>query len=204
VESSLQWKTLQNVSIGNSLRGKVIKDVIQLSSGWYLVKTEDGKSKNDFRVRVVTQTNPRMRTFTPKHAHFLIDFYGKLCSSHESGKMVLNAIIDVWNGEPVTGVLESHDRKSDSFPGYPLEYILHAMNWILDQEDVNFTKRSAEKQKFIDLSLKNAGVTRIPLRPGSQLAIALFCDVFSGIHPVEALIRANLDVIPIKKARGTQ
>ena len=33
-------------------------------------------------------------------------------------------------------------------------------------------------------------------RKGSQLAISLFCDIFNGIHPVEALLSANLDIIP--------
>jgi hypothetical protein len=36
-------------------------------------------------------------------------------------------------------------------------------------------------------------------REGSQLAIALLCDVANGTHPVEALLKANLDIRPKNK-----
>jgi len=38
-----------------------------------------------------------------------------------------------------------------------------------------------------------------PARKGSQLAISVFCDVANGTHPVEALLRANLDVQPRRR-----
>jgi hypothetical protein len=37
---------------------------------------------------------------------------------------------------------------------------------------------------------------------GNQLVISLFCDIFNGIHPVEALLSANLDIISKMKGRG--
>ena len=38
-------------------------------------------------------------------------------------------------------------------------------------------------------------------REGSQLAISLFCDILLGVHPVEALLAANLDIIPIRRRK---
>ena len=36
-------------------------------------------------------------------------------------------------------------------------------------------------------------------RKGSQVAISVFCDIANGTHPVEALLRANLDVQPRRR-----
>ncbi|MEM3459000.1 MAG: hypothetical protein QXN36_00215 [Candidatus Bathyarchaeia archaeon] len=85
-----------------------------------------------------------------------------------------------------------------------LEYILFALNWILEQEDINFWGRPPNKQQEINEILQNCNVTPLGDRLGSQLAISLFCNVALGVHPVQAFIRANLDVLPVKRARGAK
>jgi len=190
-----------SIVVGEKIRGKLIKDVICLSNGWYVIKTADGKSPRDFRVKVIFQTHPS-RSLTPKHAHFVIDLYGKLCADPSKGRAVLDAIVEVWRGRPVEEVLRSYQGRVMGLPGYPLEYILHALNWILEQEDVNFTKRPEKKQQEIDQVLSRFGVSQGAHRLGSQLALSLLCDVANGTHPVEALIKANLDILPSKRAKG--
>lgn len=174
---------------------KCIKEVKQLSNGWYLIKTENSKSKKDFKVKVIFSLQPQ-HSMTPKHAHFLIDFYGKLCADREKAKYVLIAIYEIWKGENIDMVLNKYISKTSSLPGYPLEYILNGLNWILEQEDINFASRPLRKQNELDETCNKQGIKTPLSRKGSQLAIALLCDVASGIHPVEALLKANLDIRP--------
>lgn len=190
---------MKEVIPGKKWRGKTIKEVIPLSNGWILIKTENSKSENDFKVKVIFPETGR--SMTPKHAHFLIDFYGKLCNDYQKTEKLFQSIIRVWSGEDVREVLE--DLRNLQLPGYPAEYILYAMKWILEQEDINFTRRPEEKQEEINRvfkELRNIGLNiNVPEnRIGSQLAIAMFGEVFLGTHPVEALIRAGLDIRPIK------
>ncbi len=189
----------EKLTVGGKLRGKNIREVIRLSNGWLLVKTDDSKSPADFKVRTVWRLKPRIRFFTPKHAHFAIDFYGKLCANREKALKVFNAIIEVWHGEPVEKVLERHENEAKGLPGYDLEYILYALKWILEQEDINFRGRPERKQRELDEILNRVGVKTPAGRKGSELAISLFCDILSGTHPVEAFMRANLDVVPRKR-----
>jgi len=88
--------------------------------------------------------------------------------------------------------------KLEVFPD-TLEYILYALKWILEQEDVNFTGRPERKQKELDEICKKCQITVPEGREGSQLAISLLCDIISGVHPVEAFLKANLDVRPVKR-----
>jgi hypothetical protein len=180
---------------------KKIREVIPLSNGWYVIKTDNSKSKRDFKVKVIFSLSPQ-HSMTPKHAHFSIDFYGKFCSDQTKAKFVLQAIEEVWGGSGVSQVLKKYTPKTSALPGYPLEYILHALNWILDQEDINFTKRSDRKQKEINEICKRAGVKLLPNRMGSHLAVSLFCDIYNGSHPVEALLKGNLHIVPIRR-KGT-
>jgi len=62
--------------------------------------------------------------------------------------------------------------------------------------------RPDSRQREIDEIFQKCNVTPPSDRPGSQLAMSLFCNVALGLHPVEAFIRANLDVLPVKRARG--
>jgi hypothetical protein len=76
---------------------------------------------------------------------------------------------------------------------------LYGLNWILEQEDVNFTGRPENRQREIDEIFQKSGIKQPPNRSGSQLAISLLCNVALGLHPVDAFIRANLDVLPVKR-----
>ena len=183
---------------GMFFRGKRIKDVVRLSNGWYILKTENTKSPRDFKVRLVYSLKP-LRSLTPKHAHFAIDLYGKYCASKEGALEVFRAIIEVWHGEPVEKVLDKYHNKVSGLPGYDLEYILYALRWILEQEDINFKGRPERKQKQLDETCRKCQVVVPEGRKGSQLAISLLCDIISGVHPVEAFLKANLDVQPRKR-----
>jgi hypothetical protein len=184
--------------IGDKWRGKEIFDRVELSNGWVILKTENQKSTRDFKVRTVKSFKPR-RSYTPKHAHFAIDFYGKLCSHKAKALNVLKAIIEVWHNKKVEQALHKYIRLTQGLPGYSLEYILYALNWILEQEDINFTGRPSKKQQELDEICTKQNVVTPPARKGSQLAISVFCDVANGTHPVEALLRANLDVQPRRR-----
>jgi hypothetical protein len=172
---------------------KRILEIRHLSNGWILIKTENSKSEKDFKVKVIFSLKPQ-RSLTPKHAHFLIDFYGKMCADINKAYDVLLAIIFMWHGIGIDEILRKF--KDINLPGYPLEYILYALKWILEQEDINFTGRPQRKQNEIDKILKTLRIKIPKGRLGSQLAIALLCDVFLGTHPVEALLKANLDIRP--------
>jgi hypothetical protein len=195
---------MKNIEVGLYLRKKKILDVIRLSNGWYIVKTENSKSARDFRVKTIFQVTPRIKSLTPKHAHFVIDFYGKLCANREKTSKVLKALIEIWNRRPIKEVLGRYESIVNELPGYRLEYILHALNWILEQEDVNYTGRPEKRQQEIDTILQECSIGLPQDRAGSQLAISLFCNVFLGLHPVDAFIKANLDVLPVKRARGAK
>ena len=181
--------------LGRGKNKKKILEVVPLSNGWVLVKTEDTKSPRDFKVRTITDIELK-RFYTPKHAHFVIDFFGKLCQDKEKAKKVFEAIIKIWHSEDVKQVLNEYSPQVKGLVGYDLEYILHALNWILEQENINFKGRPPRLQIKLDEKCKRAGI-KVPERcKGSQLAISLFCDILAGIHPVEALLAANLDIIP--------
>jgi hypothetical protein len=78
------------LEIGKKFRGKEIKDIVKLSNGWYLIKTENSKSVQDFKVKAIFSLKP-LHSLTPKHAHFAINFYGKLCANKEKAMKVFNA-----------------------------------------------------------------------------------------------------------------
>jgi hypothetical protein len=124
-----------------------------------------------------------------------------LCANKEKAMKVFNAIIDVWSGESVEEVLKKYGSEVKDLPGYDLEYILYALKWILEQEDINFTGRPQKRQQQLDEILRKQRIITPEGRKGSELAISLFCDIASGTHPVEAFIKANLDVIPIKRRK---
>lgn len=187
----------EKFKVGDKFRGKQIREKIVLSNGWILLKTDDSKSKRDFRVKVVFSLKPQ-RSLTPRHAHFLIDFYGKMCANKEKSKKLLLAIYEVWKGKDVKEVLNTYQKELEDLPGYPVEYILYSLKWILEQEDINFKGRPKKKQKDLDEICKKQNIETPKGREGSQLAIALLCDVMNGTHPIEALLKANLDIRPLR------
>ena len=80
----------RKVRIGDRIGGKKVLDVVNLSNGWQVVKTENSKSPRDFRVKIINPKQPQGLTI--KHAHFAIDFYGKLCQDREKALKILEAI----------------------------------------------------------------------------------------------------------------
>jgi hypothetical protein len=132
----------------------------------------------------------------------VIDFFGKLCANREKAMKVLEAIVEVWRGKQVQEILAEYEGFTYQLPGYPLEYILYGLKWIFEQEDVNFAGRPNDKQIEINETLRSCGIEPPPNRAGSELAVSLFCNIALGMHPVDAFLRANLDVLPVKKARG--
>jgi hypothetical protein len=191
--------------IGRGRGKKIIKEIIPLSNGWFLLKTTNGKGPGDFRVRTVYQTAPTIRYITPKHAHFVIDFYGKLNANKADAMKLFSAIVDTWKGNDAAAVLQGVRDEIGKLPGYDPEYILYALNWILQQEDINYrTPRPSRKQEEINEILGKSGVPVLESRAGSQLAMSLICNVAQGTHPVEAFIKASLDVLPIKRSFGAK
>ena len=183
--------------LGRGKNRKRVLEVVMLSNGWILVKTEDSKSSKDFLVRTVTDVNSR-KFYTPKHAHFVIDFFGKLCQDKNRALKVFDAIIKMWQGVRIEDLLDKYKKETEDLVGYDLEYVLYALNWILEQEDINFNGRPSELQEKIDGKLEKLGILAPSGREGSQLAISLFCDIVLGVHPVEAFLSARLDIIPRK------
>jgi hypothetical protein len=179
---------------------KPIKDVRPLRNRWVLLKTQDSKSAGDFRVITVYQTKP-LRYYTPKHAHFAIDLYGKWCKDPQGAGAVFSAIVDLWQGQSVTHLTKCYGQQAQGLPGYELEYILYALEWILEQEDINFRGRPPALQERLNAEFQSARVQVPPGREGSQLAMVLLLQVAKGKHPVEAMLAANLDVLPIKRGR---
>lgn len=181
--------------LGRGKNKKKILEIVELSNGWKLVKTEDTKSARDFKVRTVTDPKSK-RFYTPKHAHFAIDLFGKLCQDKEKAENVFKAVIEVWNRKDVKKVIKEYAPRTQGLIGYNLDYILYALSWILEQEDINFVGRPEKLQKKLDEKCQKIGVKVPKGREGSQLAISLLCDIISGVHPVEAFLAANIDVVP--------
>ncbi|MDW7998239.1 MAG: hypothetical protein RMI30_02155, partial [Thermodesulfovibrio sp.] len=109
---------------------------------------------------------------------------------------LLRAIYELWNSRNPQEVYNKYKDKISDLPGYPIEYIIFALDWILEQEDINFESRPRRKQEELDKICSMQNITTPDGRHGSQLAIALLCDVANGTHPVEALLKANLDIKP--------
>lgn len=183
---------MRRVQVGDKIRKMKVLDIATLSNGWQVVKTEGTKSAEDFMVKIISPQHPI--GFTIKHAHFAIDFYGKICRDKEKGLKVLKAIEEIWHGKNINEVMDKYEPKTCDLTGYSLEYILYALNWILEQENINFPGRNASKQKELDEKLEKLGIKTPCGREGGQLAIALFCDIASGVHPVEAFYSAGLSI----------
>lgn len=103
--------------LGRGKDKRKILDVVPLSNGWFLVKTENSKSAKDFKVRTITDPISR-KYYTPKHAHFAIDLYGKLCHDKAKAEVVFKAIIEVWQGQEVAVVLQKYAKEAETLPGY--------------------------------------------------------------------------------------
>jgi len=184
------------VEVGDTSNGDEILEVKELSDNQTLIRTEGTLSDDDFRVKLINEHHPR--GVTVKHAHFAIDFFGKLQYDREIGGRVLQSLVDMWHGNDVEEELDEwrDSPHQEELPGYNLDYIFYAMAWILEQEDINYDPdgRDDSKQREIDEILQQQGVNTPEGRKGSELAISLFCDIANGTHPVEAFYRVNLRI----------
>lgn len=182
--------------VGDTSNGDEILEVKELSDNQTLIRTEGTLSDEDFRVKLINEHHPR--GVTVKHAHFAIDFFGKLQYDREIGGRVLQSLVDIWHGNAVEEKIDEwrNSPSQEGLPGYNLDYIFYAMAWILEQEDINYEPdgRDASKQREIDEILRQQDVITPEGRKGSELAISLFCDIANGTHPVEAFYRVNLRI----------
>lgn len=162
-------------------RGKEILEERKLPDGTRVFTIRGKKSARNFIVKaevpVVKAEVPIGKIITPKHAHFVIDLYGKLCSSKDVGRITFRAIEKVFEGSPAEEVLNKMDEgekaKINGSPGYSIEYILNCLELIFVQEDVNYPP---------------------PSYKGRRLAFDMLKDVMEEIHPVEAMLKAGLRI----------
>jgi hypothetical protein len=146
----------------------------RLSDGTEIFTIKGTKGKEDF---IVKATFPSGRSITPKHAHFVIDLYGKLCQNRELGKMVFELIKRVYEGraaeEVLQGLREEDENRLANSVGYSIEYILYCLELIFKQEEINYPQ---------------------PRYKGKRLAFEMLEDVVNGMHPVEAMKKAQLRI----------
>lgn len=184
------------VEVGDTSNGDEIFEVKELSSNQTLLRTEGDHSEEDFRVKLKNENHPVGVTL--KHAHFAIDFFGKLQYDEVIAGQILQSIVDIWHGMDVEDVLNEWQDTThqEELAGYNLDYIFYAMAWILEQEDINYDpeNRTDSKQREIDEILQEQNIDTPEGREGSELAVSLFCDIANGTHPVEAFHRTRLSI----------
>jgi len=168
------------------------------ADGWEIYKVEGDKSPDDFVVKVINPDHPR--GIKIKHAHFAIDFFGKLLQDREAALSLFDGLVDIWKGRNADDVLAELRPTVEHLNGYDADFFLFTMDWILEQEDINYTpgSRGPKKQQEIDEMLAEMDVEPLDDRGGSQLAISLFSDIAAGEHPVEAFYRVGIDVVALR------
>jgi len=157
-----------------------ILSLIELSDGRLILKVRNKKGAGDFAVKIFNPfATKRGLVFIPKHAHFAIDFYGKLCANKELARGLFREVQKVYRGEKSAKEVLEELRKSERFqayqslPGYDPEYILYCLELIFEQEDVNYP----------------------PPKRGRALAWQLLENiVINEVHPVEAMLRSGLRI----------
>jgi len=170
----------------------------KLRDGRLVLKVKDKFGAGDFKVVIC---DPRTgKKFTPKHAHFAIDLYGKLCRDECLTRQLLEAISKVYNGQPAFAVIADLEkggilRHFDQLPGYKTDYILHCLELIFEQEDVNFERRGGQLPRLRRILLRKGLASEEEVKRGRFLAWRLFRRiVVEGIHPVEAMLEAGLRI----------
>lgn len=180
---------------GEEWYGKEVLDIIDLSEDdWKIYRVAGDLSENDFIVKMINQHHPR--GIKIKYAHFAIDFFGKLMQDKEAGLLLFDGLVDIWHGATPETVLEDVGPEISHLKGYDPDFIFYALNWILEQEDINYTpgNRDSEKQEEIDNMLSKMDIDALEGREGSQLAISMFSDIADGQHPVEAFYRVDITI----------
>lgn len=180
---------------GQEWYGKKVLDIIYLSrKGWKIYRVDGDLSEDDFIVKMINPDHPR--GIKIKHAHFAIDFFGKLMQDRESGLRLFRGLVDIWHGSSPESVLKDVSPEIEHLNGYDPDFIFYTLNWILKQEDINYepSNQDTSKQDEIDQMLSKMNVDTPEDRKGSQLAVSMFSDIAAGQHPVEALYRVNVGI----------
>jgi len=162
------------------IQASKILSIVELSDGRRILKVRNKKGVGDFVIKIFNPfAGKKGRLFTPKHAHFAIDFYGKLCANRELARELFREVEKVYRKEKSAKEVIEELRKSERFqafqslPGYDPEYILHCLELIFEQEDVNYP----------------------PPKKGRTLAWQLLEDiVINEVHPVDAMLRSGLRI----------
>ena len=170
----------------------------RLSDGTWLFRVADGKGAGDFIVRAVNTVG---RELTPKHAHFAIDVYGKLCSNETLAESLLVSVDRLFAGAGAETILTEMGQglvaELDVQPGFSTEYILHSLELIFAQENVNWDRDMVDKPlPSIRRSLLSRKVLTVDESTrGSGLAIALLRQIVRHrVHPVEAMTELGLRI----------
>lgn len=149
-----------------------------------IIRTYPGtKGPKDFILKATSLRTGR--EMTPKHAHFVIDFYGKICSSKKDALLEFELIGRIYQGEKAKGILSSLSTKDKnkiaSLPGYNIEYILNCLELIFKQEELNYpsNKINPRTGKYFE---------------GKRFTFGMFEDVVNGTHPVEAMKKKGLRI----------
>lgn len=186
-------------TVGEEWYGKeVLEKKDLLTDGWEIYRVQGDISEDDFVVKVINPDHPR--GIKVKHAHFAIDFFGKLMQDREAALSLFDGLVEIWHGKDAEDILERVSADIGHLNGYAPDFIFYTMDWILEQEDINYTpgRRGPKKQEEIDEMLAEMDVSAPDDRAGSQLAISLFSDIAAGEHPVEAFYRVGIDVRAVR------
>jgi hypothetical protein len=73
------------------------------------------------------------------HDEIFADIEAKLKYNRQVGLRIIDALLDVCNGEKPESVLEKYQFNS-TLTGLPVELLLKTYKWIGGQEDVNYPK----------------------------------------------------------------
>lgn len=178
----------EEVWIAPQVGYQTVEEVRKLSGDTYLFKTKGEKGDEDYQVRI---RNEKHRAYSIEYTRFAIDLAMKYHDDREKANEVFDAIVRAWSGENVDDLLDEYDGVDD-LPGYDLEFVLYALDWIMANEDAIFGGRSDDKQAEIDEKLAEHGIEKPSDRDGSQLAIGLFAGIIAGNHPVDELYDVDL------------
>lgn len=168
---------------------QTVEEVRELSGETYLFKTKGDKGDEDYQVRI---RNEKHRAYSIEYTRFAIDLAMKYHSDREKANKVFDSIVRAWGREDIDSLLAEYANNVDSLPGYDLEFILHALDWIMENEDAIFGERSDNKQEQINQKLATHDIEKPRDRAGSQLAMGLFAGIVAGNHPVDELYDADL------------
>lgn len=143
---------------------QTVEEVQKLSEDTYLFKTKGNKGDDDYQVRI---RNEKHRAYSIEYTRFAIDLAMKYHNDRKKANQVFDSVVRAWSGEDVDDLLEEYAEDADDLPGYDLEFILYALDWIMENEDAIFEGRSDNKQEEIDEKLAAHDIKKPSNREGS-------------------------------------